>query len=207
VLSSGAVAKSCCLDACGIPLLDGCGFPFYDACGNPTSGYSGEGCPTAQIASNDINECVDGCGSPVTGTYGSPVNQCCLDGCGSPLLDACGFPWLDACGNPALNANGDACTTIGMNVCLGEQSDGGDSSLSFFPPAVNSLQCEGLVSVCTITSFNVSEACLINSCILLLCLTATFSVIKGYFFQRRNSFQLQCWSSQPHKQDGSQNAK
>ena len=157
VLSSGAIAKSCCLDACGSPLLDGCGFPFYDACGNPTSGYSGEACPTAQIASNDINECVDGCGSPVTDACGSPVSQCCLDGCGSPLLDACGFPWLDACGNPALNANADACTTIGKNVCLPEQTEGGDSSLPLFPPAVNSFQCEGLASVCTLISVNVSD--------------------------------------------------
>jgi hypothetical protein len=162
VLASGAVAKACCLDVCGNPLLDACGFPFYDPCGNPTSGYPGDACPAEQIAANDVNECVDGCGSPVVDACGSPVTGCCLDTCGNPILDPCGFPWLDACGNPAMDASGGVCANLGENVCLGGDDDDTCSPASVFPPATGSFQCEGLVSPCMIAMDGVSCFCVFS---------------------------------------------
>lgn len=148
VLASGRTAMSCCLDPCGNPLVDPCGFPYLDACGNPIM-EDGSPCPTMNIAMNDVAECVDGCGNPVTDVCGNPVAECCLDVCGNPLLDPCGFPWLDACGNPSMNAAGDVCMNLGVTTCIPGQDDMCEPGL-MFPPVAGSFQCEGLVSPCTL---------------------------------------------------------
>ena len=153
---SGALASTCCLNACGDPLLDGCGFPFYDQCGNPTTGYSGDPCPADQIGEYDHNQCIDRCGSPVTDACGSPVSQCCLDQCGNPLLDPCGFPFLDPCGNPASDAAGTVCTTdrLGENACL--TGDGGGSCAS---------SCvDGCGNPLVLSSGQVTSTCCLDPC-------------------------------------------
>lgn len=97
LLPSGATAKSCCLDGCGLPILDN-GFPRYDICGNPTLA-DGSACPAGSVGENQVNECIDGCGSILTDNQGNFVNSCCLDGCNSPIVDGCGLvSFFDPCG-------------------------------------------------------------------------------------------------------------